>query len=73
MNYWWVNLPLLPTICPSCQTVFEIDDRAECVFVDTGSPRMPMFGQVCTECALVQQDKWDSCVFCGTNFTKMVH
>ena len=61
------------TLCPSCQTVFEIDDRGECVFVDTDSPRMPMFGQVCTECGLVQQDKRDSCVYCGTIFNKTMH
>ena len=37
------------TICPSCILVLEIDDRGECVFVDTDSPKMPMYGQVCVE------------------------
>lgn len=32
------------TICPSCKTVFEIDDRVECVFVNTDSLWMPMRG-----------------------------
>ena len=41
------------TVCPSCKTVFEIDERGECVFVDTDSLRMPMYGQVCAECGLV--------------------
>jgi len=60
-------------ICSSCQTVLEIDDRGECVFVDADSPKMPMYGQVCAECGLVQQDKRDSCVYCGTVFNKTVH
>ena len=62
-----------PTICPSCQTVFEIDDRGECVFVDTDSLRMPMFGQVCVECGLVQEIRRDACVYCGVAFNKTVH
>ena len=43
------DLPLLPTICPSCIPVLEIDDRGECVFVDTDSPKMRMHGQICVE------------------------
>lgn len=62
-----------PTVCPSCGAGFEIEDRGECVFVDTASPRMPMFGQVCTECGLIQQDKRNSCVYCGTIFNKTYH
>jgi len=61
------------TVCPLCKTIFEIDDRGECVFVDTDSLRMPILGQVCVECGLVQQDKRDSCVFCGTGFSKTIH
>ena len=61
------------TICPSCKTVFDIDDRGECVLVDTDSPRMPMLGQVCAECGLIQQGKRDLCVYCGTIFNKAVH
>ena len=45
------------TKCPSCQTVFEIDDRGECVFVDTNSLKMPKYGQVCPACGLIQQDQ----------------
>ena len=62
-----------PTICPTCNVGFEIDDRGECVFVDTGNPRIPMYGQVCAECGLIQQSKRDSCVYCGTIFNKTVH
>ena len=59
--------------CPACMAGFEIDDRGECVFVDTASPRLPMFGQVCTECGLVQQDKRDACSYCGTTLSKTTH
>ena len=62
-----------PIICPSCNTEFEIDDRGECVFVDTGNPRIPMYGQVCAVCGLVQQDKRDSCVYCGFALNKTFH
>jgi hypothetical protein len=61
------------TICPSCQTVFEIDDRGECVFVDTDSLKMPMYGQVCTACGLIQQDRRDSCNWCGAGFSITIH
>lgn len=44
------------TVCPSCNNGFKIDDRCECVFVDTEQLKMPMFGQVCTAFGLVQQD-----------------
>ena len=61
-----------PIVCPACKAGFEIDDRGECVFVDTENPRIPMYGQVCTECGLVQQIKRDSCAWCGTIFKKTV-
>ena len=60
-------------VCPACKAGFEIDDRGECVFVDMASPKMPMFGQVCTECSLVQQDKRETCVYCGATFNKTMH
>ena len=62
-----------PTVCPACTAGLEIDDRGECVFVDTASPRLPMFGQVCTECGLVQQDKRETCNNCGTTLNRTVH
>ena len=62
-----------PTVCPACKAGFKIDDRVECVFVDTDRPRMPMHGQVCTECGQVQQDKRDACVYCGAVFNRTVH
>ena len=61
------------TICPNCQISFEIDDRGECVFVDTENPKIPVDGLVCAECGLVQQAKRDSCAYCGTLLNKTVH
>jgi hypothetical protein len=53
------------TICLSCKTVMEIDDRGECVFVDTESPRMTMYGQSvelmgCVGSVLSQKGKADA-------------
>ena len=28
-----------PTVCPACKAGFEIDDRGECVFVNTDSAK----------------------------------
>ena len=41
-------------ICSNCHAKFEIDDRAECVFVDTESLRVPVNGFICRSCGLVQ-------------------
>lgn len=46
-----------PTVCPTCKAWFDIDDRGECVFVDTKNPRIPVDGLVCVECGLLQQIK----------------
>ena len=62
-----------PSVCPACKAGFENDDRGECVFVDRDEPRLPMFGHVCPECGLVQQDKRDACSYCGTTFNKTTH
>jgi RNA polymerase subunit RPABC4/transcription elongation factor Spt4 len=61
------------TVCPLFKTVFEIDDRDECVFVDTGSLKMPIYGQVCAECGRVQQERRESCVYCGSGFIITFH
>ena len=61
------------TICPACQTEMEIDERGECVFVNTDRPRMPFSGIVCTACGLIQQEDRESCVLCGNLFNIMVH
>jgi uncharacterized Zn-finger protein len=59
--------------CPVCKTGYDIDDRGECIFVDAERPRIPVDGLVCMECGLVQEGKWDSCVYCGTIFNMTVH
>ena len=62
-----------PSTCPACKAGFEIDDRGECIFVDTDNPRIPVDGLVCMECGLVQEGKWGLCVYCGTILNKTVH
>ena len=42
-----------PVICQACKAGFEIDDRGECVFVDTDDLRIPVDGQLCVVCGLV--------------------
>ena len=51
--------------CFDCDAKFEIDDRAECIFVDLDNPRLPISGNICGECGLVQSDKNETCVYCG--------
>lgn len=61
------------TTCPSCRTELEIDDRGECVFVNTDFLRMPVYDQVCGSCGLIQQDQRESCIYCGKHFNKTRH
>ena len=69
------DLPNQPgsIICPACQTEMEIDDRGECVFANPDVLKMPLRGQICMECGLIQQDERFSCASCGTGINKMVH
>ena len=62
-----------PMICQACKIGFEIDDRGECVFADMAHPRLPMCGQVCTVCGLIQTDKRKSCMWCGTGISAVFH
>ncbi len=52
------------TICQHCGASFEIDDRAECVFVDPLTPTLPMEGTFCPACGLIQDDETENCVLC---------
>jgi hypothetical protein len=61
------------TVCPACKAGFEIDDRGECIFADVDRIRIPVDGQVCMVCGLVQDGKWGSCVWCGADFNKTIH
>ena len=54
------------TICPECAAAFEIDDRGECIFVDPGTPRLPIEGIICPKCGLVQGEESERCVYCGS-------
>ena len=61
------NLEAKPgkTTCPECSAEFEIDERLECVFVDTSKMRLPVNGFVCSVCGLVQCGENGNCVYCG--------
>ena len=62
-----------PSTCPACKAEFRIDDRGECVFADLERLRMPVHGQVCPVCGLVQEGRWDWCVRCGAGFSNLAH
>lgn len=53
------------TRCPECHAEFEIDDRGECIFVNSGKLRLPIEGTVCCLCGLVQSDQTEYCLYCG--------
>ena len=53
------------TSCPDCLAKFEIDDRIECIFVDTDNPRLPIRGMICNLCGLIQNEKNEICMYCG--------
>jgi len=44
------------TRCPVCDAVFEIDDRAECVFGDTNEIKLPAIGIIL--CLLWSYSGW---------------
>jgi len=50
--------------CPVCHTKFEIDDRAECIFVDLDDPRLPLKGTYCRQCGLIQGGYRKHCRYC---------
>ena len=51
--------------CPACHAKFEVDDRAECIFVDLDNPRLPIKGIYCRQCGLVQGGHRKRCRYCG--------
>jgi hypothetical protein len=51
--------------CPECGSEFEVDDRLECVFVDTEKMKLPAKGIVCPLCGLVQNDDVKTCLYYG--------
>ncbi len=51
--------------CPDCGAKFEIDDREECIFVDINDPRLPVNGNFCSSCGLIQHRDNLDCVYCG--------
>ena len=59
--------------CPECGSLFEIDDRLECVFVDTDNVRLPENGTACLSCGLVQGLETKACLNCGLEINTAVH
>jgi len=53
-------------ICLDCNAKFEIDDRAECIFVDLADPKLPNKGIFCRSCGLVQSHDKKRCSYCRT-------
>jgi hypothetical protein len=53
------------THCLECESEFEIDDRLECIFVNTERLRLPAKGIVCPLCGLIQNDGVKNCLYCG--------
>ena len=55
--------------CPDCNADFEIDDRNECIFIDTSNPRLPITGTVCMICGLFQGEGNVNCLYCGARIS----
>ena len=53
------------TRCSVCGAAIEIDDRAECMFGDTGEIRLPAMGTICAYCGLIQAGDNHNCLYCG--------
>jgi len=60
------------TRCPECGATFEIDDRAECIFGDTNSIRLPAQGIICASCGLIQAGDQQNCLCCGAGINTTV-
>ena len=65
-----LRLNQVKSVCPECETAFEIDDRVECVFVDPDNPRLPIEGIVCMRCGLVQGEEAENFGYCGSPLNK---
>ena len=61
------------TCCPVCDATFEIDDRIECVSMDTDNIRLSVNGIVCGSCGLVQGANRKICLYGGLGINTAVH
>ena len=52
------------SICPECSAAFEIDDRREWVFVGPDNLRLPIEGNICMRCSLLQEEETENCANC---------
>ena len=69
------DIPAVPgkATCQECGTLYEIDDRGECIFVDLENPRIPINGIYCRACGLVQGMRMKNCHFCATLVNSQWH
>lgn len=59
--------------CRVCGATFEIDDRAECIFGDTENLKLPVTGNICAFCGLIQAGKNPNCLYCGIKINTALH
>jgi hypothetical protein len=67
-----IEAALGKTKCFECASEFEIDDRLECVFVNTDKIKLPAKGTVCPLCGLIQNDDVKTCLYCGIKINSNV-
>jgi hypothetical protein len=58
--------------CPGCDAKFTVDDRLECVFADTSDLRLPIKGNICSNCGLLQDYGVDKCRYCGKEMSSTI-
>jgi hypothetical protein len=61
------------TKCPECKAKFTYDDRLESVFVDLDDLRLPIKGNVCSNCGLLQDYGGGTCLYCGKELSSTIH
>ena len=60
------------TGCPKCYVRVWLDDRLECIFVDTKDFRLPVLGNVCSRCGLFQDYGANRCLYCGKELSSTI-
>jgi RNA polymerase subunit RPABC4/transcription elongation factor Spt4 len=58
--------------CPECGVSLEIDERLESIFADTNDLRLPIKGNICTKCGLLQNYGIDQCRNCGYKLSSTI-
>jgi len=58
--------------CPECGAKFEYDDSFGGVFVDIKDLRLPIKGNVCSKCGLLQDYGVERCLYCGNALSSTI-